>query len=129
MLGTNQHNWLNDTARDLNGKIYKHRKSQPPVATRAKWRNEYLESGAQYRMSWTDFCRGKTKQWNEQRELENWTFGTGRFKGSKISSVIKNNITYITYILENQPKGKTAKQIIQFITRNPKILNKVKSKI
>jgi len=128
MTASNRHNWLNETARDLNGKIYEHRKSQPSATHTAKWHKEYLESGAQYKMSWKDYCRGKTKAWCEQREIQNWTFGTGTFKGKKIGTIIKKNLDYIIFVLENQPKGKTARQITEFISRNPTILNSIKIK-
>jgi hypothetical protein len=120
--------WLNDISRELNGKIYNKRKSQPSVVLKARWHKDFLESGAQYRQSWVDYCKGKTKQWYQRQETLEWTFGTGKFKGKRIATTIKRDIGYITWVLENQPKGKTAKQIIHFITRYPEILEQVKRK-
>ena len=126
MTDANRHNWLTETARELNGQIYQHRKSQPTEALRARWHQDYLDSGAQYRQSWVDYCRGRTNAWYQQQELLGWTFGTGKFKGKRIATTIKRNIGYIEWVLENQPQGKTAKQIIHFISRYPAILDQVK---
>ena len=120
------HNWLNDTARDLNHQIHNHRLHQPSTAQRTQWHTEFISSPAQYRMSFSEFLRIKTRHWHQQRQQRNWTFGTGRFRGQRISHIIRHNIDYITWTLENQPKGKTAKQIINFINLNPGILNSVK---
>lgn len=121
-----KHNWLNDISRDLNEQIRQQRRSEPSMATRAKWHQEWLISGAQYRQTFLDYCAGKTKQWHQKRDLDNWTFGTGKYRGTKISSVFKNDLNYIILILERQPNGKTAKQIINYVERNPQALDSIK---
>lgn len=122
------HNWLNDTAREINHEIRRARQSAPSTKIRQQWHEQYLQSGAQYRMTFVEFAAAKTKAWREQREQAAWTFGTGKFRGKRIDTTIRHNIDYITWVLENQPRGKTAKQIIHYITLNPGILTSVKRK-
>jgi hypothetical protein len=121
-------NTFNQTSIEIAEAQYKLRQQSPSVALRAAWHKEFLESGAQYKMSFYTFQKHKTKEWYQQRELRNWTFGCGTHKGKKIKDVIKHNIEYIEFVLEKQPKGKVAKQIINFIERNPDVLQTIKLK-
>lgn len=60
-------NWLNDTARTLNGKIYKRRLSSPSIATKAKWHKEFVDSGSDKKMSFVSYLKIKTREWHKQR--------------------------------------------------------------
>lgn len=120
------HNWLNETARELNNQIRQHRQAQPSTATSVQWHEEYLSSGCQYRMTWAAYRAQRLRQWREHNKVKAWRFGTGKYQGKLIGSIIKNNIGYIEWVLENQPQGKTAKQIVNFITRYPAVLEQVK---
>jgi hypothetical protein len=115
-------NTYNQTSLEIAKAQYKQRLNSPSTALRATWHKEFLESDAQYRMSFYTFQKHKTKEWHNQKELSNWTFGCGTFKGKKIKEVIKHNIEYIEFVLEKQPKGKVAKQIINFVNNNPNII-------
>lgn len=112
----------NPLAKEINTARFRARITAPSVATTAKWHKEYLESGAQYRVSYACFLKQKTRQWRQEKQLRNWTFGCGKFKGHRIQDIIKKNIKYIEWVLENQPKGRVAKQIVSFINNNPGII-------
>ena len=122
------HNWLNETSRELNGLIRQHRQQQPSLALKQQWHAEYLSSGAQYRTTYPKFLRHKIEQWHQQREVANWEFGTGKYQGKSIAGIFRHDLGYIEWILQNQPRGKTAKQIVNFVTRYPAILEQVKRK-
>jgi len=44
------------------------KKPKPKTATVVKWHKEYLESGAQFRMSEGAFRAGKMSQWLDERK-------------------------------------------------------------
>jgi len=46
-------------------------------------------------------------------------FLTGTYQGKNIGSIIKAHPDYIVWILDNQPKGKLAFQIIEYCNRYP----------
>jgi len=59
----------NKTSRDINGARYKARLRGPSEKQNHLWHKEFLESGAQFRMSYSAFRKGKLKQFNKQRYL------------------------------------------------------------
>jgi len=69
---TTHHNWLNDTARDLNGQIYKFKRRGPSVSTINRWHEEFLQLGLDRKMSFLTFKRLKLKGWfNKKRTNKN----------------------------------------------------------
>jgi hypothetical protein len=46
----------------------KKKKPQPSTSTTIKWHTEYLESGAQYKMSFASFKSRKTKEWAKAKQ-------------------------------------------------------------
>ena len=111
--------------RSIADKQYKARQRNPSVVQRDKWHKEFLESGAQYHMSFALFLKEKTKHWHRQK---NWRldpaiyFRTGKYKGKKIKDIIDNDLWWIEFILKKNPKGLVAKQIIDFFNNNPGII-------
>ena len=61
------HNWLNDTSRKLNNKIYKRRRSGPNITTRYKWHEEFIKLGLDKRMSFRTYLKSKTAEWYKKR--------------------------------------------------------------
>lgn len=48
----------------------KRKKPQPSTSTTVKWHAEYLESGAQYRMSFASFRARKMNEWKKARKAK-----------------------------------------------------------
>jgi hypothetical protein len=128
-------------SKELADAKYQQRISSPSLATKEKWHKEFLESGAQYRMSYALFLKHKTKQWRKERlTLDRaprskfnkikprslWqdigtetVFLSGKFKGQDIGRLYKRNKDYFTWVLENQPRGIVSQQIVNYFNKNP----------
>jgi len=118
-------NTYNQTSLEIAEAQYKQRLRSPSTALRAKWHKEFLESGAQYKMSFYTFQKHKTTLWHREKNWKlnpNKYFNTGKHKGKRIKDIIMADIDWITFILEKHPKGRVAKQIITFIENNPEVL-------
>ena len=59
-------NWLNDTARTLNNKIYKRRQSSPSIVTRSKWHDEFISKGLDRKMSFVEYLKIQTRKWHQK---------------------------------------------------------------
>lgn len=71
-MTTTYHNWLNDTARDLNGQIYKFKRRGPSVSTISRWHEEFLQLGLDRRQSFLSYKKLKLKEWfNKKRTTKN----------------------------------------------------------
>lgn len=62
------HNWLNDTARELNGRIYDRHQQGPSLATISKWHQEFLAQGIDHQMTFGEYRKKKMKEWFSQRQ-------------------------------------------------------------
>lgn len=93
--------WLNDTARSLNGKIFK--------AT----------------IQATEFYKIKTKSL-AQTIKEETIFIRGKYTGMSIGVVLDMDPNYCCWVLENQPKGIVAQQIINHFNKQEYHANKHK---
>lgn len=62
------HNWLNDTARKLNNKIYQRRQQGPSLATIGKWHREFLALGLDRRMSFYSYRQSQMREWYSKRQ-------------------------------------------------------------
>jgi len=95
-----QHQWLNDTARSLNGKIFKRRlKISRLKDTQRKQTNKNTPIHALIQVQ-TTLIKGK-------------------YKGISIGTVLDMDPDYCCWILEHQPKGVVAQQLILYFSRNP----------
>jgi hypothetical protein len=142
-------NTKNQVARDLNEAQFNNRVNSPSLQLKQFWHQDFLESGAQYRMSYAAFLKEKTALWRKQNrkaksgkapslkdaprtkfgEIKTqslWqaigtesTFLSGRFKGEDIGKVFNRTPEYFEWVLENSPKGTVAKQIINFFQKHP----------
>lgn len=63
------HNWLNNTARGLNDKIYQRRRQGPTLATLTKWHEEFIKLGLDKRQSFYSYRQKKLKEWYGNRQL------------------------------------------------------------
>jgi hypothetical protein len=117
-------NTFNKTSLDIAEAQYKTRLHSPSLIQKDKWHKEFLESGAQYRISFAAFLKEKTKHWHRQK---NWKldpkvyFRTGKYKSKKIKDIVNNDLGWIEFILKKNPKGLVAKQIVDFFN-NPDII-------
>lgn len=93
-----QHQWLNDTARNLNGKIFKRRLKISRLKDTQRKKNIKAKSLAQTINEETIFIRGK-------------------YTGMSIGTVVDMDPDYCCWILEHQPKGVVAQQIILHFNR------------
>ena len=57
-------NWLNDTSRNLNGKIYSKRLKLPSIIQRNKWHEEFVKLGLDKKQSFLSYLKWKTKEWH-----------------------------------------------------------------
>lgn len=55
--------WLNDTARELNGKIYARRQRGPSATTTYQWQQEWIAQGLDHKMSFVEYKKIKLKEW------------------------------------------------------------------
>ncbi len=62
-----KHNWLNDTARHLNERIYQKTQTSPSTSMRAKWHQEFIDQGLDKRMSFVQYLKARTRDWYRQR--------------------------------------------------------------
>lgn len=62
------HNWLNDTARSLNDKIYQRRRQGPSLAIISKWHDEFIAERLEFRMSFYTFKKSKLREWYGKRQ-------------------------------------------------------------
>jgi hypothetical protein len=130
----------NPLAKEIADAKYQQRITSPSLATKEQWHKEYLESGAQYRMSYALFLKHKTKEWRKKGlTLDNaprtkfnkikprslWqdigtetVFLSGKFKGQDIGKLYKRNKDYFIWVLDNQPKGIVAQQIVNYFNIN-----------
>jgi transposase len=60
-------NWLNDTARDLNHKIYKRRSRGPSITTIYNWQQEWRSLGLDFKISFYEYKKKKLKEWYERK--------------------------------------------------------------
>lgn len=61
--------WLNDISRDLNSKIYEHRKRpRPSVVLRYKWHEEFIAQGLDKKQSFQSYLKFKTRQWYKSKK-------------------------------------------------------------
>jgi hypothetical protein len=95
-----KHNWLNNTARDLNGKIFKRRLKISRLKD-----NERKQTN-------------KNTPIQALIEIEN-TLIKGKYKGISIGTVLDMDPDYCCWVLEQQPKSVIAQQIILYFSRNP----------
>ena len=63
------HNWLNDTSRELNNKIYQRRLQGPSLATISNWHKEFLAQGLDHRMSFVQYRKTKMTEWFKQQRF------------------------------------------------------------
>ena len=118
-------NTYNQTSLDIANAQYKAKLRSPSIKQKQIWHQEFLESGAQYRMSFPVFIKAKTKHWHRQK---NWRldpkvyFRTGRYKSKKIKDIIQSDLDWIEFVLKKNPKGLVAQQIIDFVNANPGII-------
>ena len=134
-------NTYNQTSLDIADKQFKARQRSPSLIQKDKWHKEFLESGAQYRMSFAAFLKSKTKTWRKEKHKKarnkkmgikkqslaqaiktETTFLSGKYQGQDIGKIYTQDSKYFIYILENTPKNVTAQQIILFFNRNPDLL-------
>lgn len=59
--------WLNDTARELNGKIYERRQRSPSVTTTYNWKQEWIAQGLDHKMSFVEYKKIKLKEWYKRK--------------------------------------------------------------
>lgn len=132
------HNWLNDTARGLNGKIYQRRRSGPPLSTLTKWHEEFIKLGLDKQQSFYSYRQKKLKEWYGNRQLrlnkgkqtkkikrerletvigKETVFIKGKYKGHRIDAVLDKDPAYCIWCLDNRPTGITSQQIIAFYNR------------
>jgi len=62
-------NTKNKISRDINNAVYQARLRGPSAAERQQWYREFLESGAQYRMSYSAFQKGRLREFNRKKYL------------------------------------------------------------
>lgn len=99
------HNWLNDTARNLNGKIFERRLKTSRFKDVERKKNIKAKSLTQTIKEETIFIRGK-------------------YTGMSIGTVLDIDPTYCCWVLENQPKGIVAQQIINHFNKQEYHANK-----
>lgn len=56
-------NWLNDTARELNDKIYQRRSCGPSITIRYNWKQEWLKLGLDHKISFVEYKREREQEW------------------------------------------------------------------
>ena len=68
----------------------------------------------------------KRTYYGEPKEQQLWqqiknshTFLSGRFRGQDIGQLYKRNSKYFLWVLENNPQGTIAKQIVNYFNNNP----------
>lgn len=120
-------NTYNQTSLDIAAAQYKARLNSPSLKQKQTWHQEFLESGAQYRMAYSVFLKEKILQWQVEKKLRNWIFGGGKYHGKKIKDIIRTDISYINWTLTNSPKGKVSRQIVLYCRNNNVILDVIES--
>jgi hypothetical protein len=60
----------NKTSRELNKAGLKAQLRGPTLKQTAMWHQEFLDSGAQFRMSFLSFKNGKLKNWYKQQDIK-----------------------------------------------------------
>lgn len=64
------HNWLNDTARDLNGQIYEYKQRGPNLSLVSQWHEEFLQLGLDRRQSFQSYKKLKLKEWFNKKRMK-----------------------------------------------------------
>ena len=131
-------NTYNKTSLDIAEAQYKARLASPSIKLKQTWHQEFLESGAQYKMAFATFLKEKTALWRKEKHTKTrnkkigikkqtlgqavkteTTFLSGKYQGQDIGKIYNSNPEYFIYILENNPKNVTAQQIVNYFNRNP----------
>lgn len=111
------HNWLNDTARELNGKIYSQNDKK---AQARKLRQQWIDRGLDRKMSFNEYLKKATPKYKRIFNSNNGRqFTTGKYAGKFIGEIIKKHPDYIEWILVNNPDGSLGKEIIEFFNKYP----------
>lgn len=111
------HNWLNDTARQINNSIYsKHGKNEQARKLRQQW----IDKGLDRKMSFGQYLKQSTPKHKKQYSTNNDRhFSTGKYGGKFIGEIAKKYPDYIEWILVNAPSGPLGKEIMAFFNRYP----------
>jgi len=120
-------NTYNQTSIDLAEAKYQNRFREPSLIEKQSWHQEFLESGAQYRMSFPAFQKLKTQEWETAREQRNWRFGGGKYHGEPIRKILRTDPDYINWVLGNNPKSKLTRQIVLFCRYNNIIMAQIEN--
>ena len=88
------------------------------IKVRSKLYRKWIDEGFDRKMPFTTFCK-KYGKLVKRGWIGEYDFSSGKHQGKNIGSVIHNHQDYITYILENNPHGTLAKEIVNFCNRNP----------
>lgn len=123
-------------SRGVNKQIKKRQSSGPTMATIRKWHEEFIQSGAQFRMSFQQFRKHKRSEWRAERNrttkssrrpikaqtLDNiihkeTIFISGKYQGQNIETILKYDPKYCIWCLENSPRSIVSQQIIAYHNR------------
>ena len=58
---------LNDTARGINGAIWKRRQQAPSVVITSGWHDEFIAKGLDRRQSFAEYRKMRMRQWYQQQ--------------------------------------------------------------
>ncbi len=58
---------LNDTARGINGAIWKRRQRAPSVVITSRWHDEFIAQGLDRKQSFAEYRRLRMRQWYQQQ--------------------------------------------------------------
>jgi len=115
-------NTYNQTSLDIANDQYRASRRRASFTTRQKWHEEFISSGAQFRMSWLDYENCRSKEKNKIEEQRDWQFGGGKYDTKKIKDVLVVDLPWINEMLTNSPKGKLARQIVLYCRYNNIVL-------
>lgn len=111
------HNWLNDTAREINNAIYSR---QGRNAQARKLRQQWIDRGLDRKMSFGEYLKKATPKHKKLFSSNNGRqFTHGKYAGKFIGEVVKKHPEYIEWILVNAPDGNLGKEIMAFFNKYP----------
>lgn len=109
------HNWLNNTARELNGKIY----SQHGLKEqRRKLRQQWIDKGLDRKITFNEFLKTSRPKHKRIYDSNNGRhFTHGKYAGEYIGKIARYYPEYIEWILVNRPDSNLGKEILAFFNK------------